>query len=78
MEGKELYDKSVHKRNVSEKNHAAVHCCSGVPGALVAAPFVGRGGQDGSRAQQIGIRGFAMKPLDKSKLARAVRMALDS
>ncbi|MCG6881824.1 MAG: PAS domain S-box protein [Deltaproteobacteria bacterium] len=32
---------------------------------------------DEEKAKQMGIRGFAMKPLDKRKLARAVRMALD-
>jgi len=32
---------------------------------------------DEKRAKQLGIRGFAMKPLDKGKLARAVRAVLD-
>ena len=32
---------------------------------------------DEKKAKEIGIKGFAMKPLDKGKLARAVREALD-
>jgi PAS domain S-box-containing protein len=32
---------------------------------------------DEKKAKEIGIKGFAMKPLDKSKLARGVRSALD-
>lgn len=32
---------------------------------------------DEKKAKKIGIKGFAMKPLDKRKLARAVRAALD-
>ena len=32
---------------------------------------------DEKKAKQIGVKGFAMKPLDKGKLARAVRAVLD-
>ena len=32
---------------------------------------------DERRAKQIGIHGFAMKPLDKGKLARMIRKMLD-
>ena len=32
---------------------------------------------DEKKAKALGIRGFAMKPLDKGKLARAVRKILD-